>query len=88
MIVGLLIKSMILELTVLDIHGYQTIHRAFCKYCVFFPQKVIRGAQWAVVIKPCTDYKDFNEYARRHLQSTWHKGSHEDASNFVALLEA
>ena len=66
----------------------QMLKGAFCKYCVLFPQKIIRGVQGAFVIKPCTKYKDFNEDARSHMQSTWHKGSHEDASNFVALLEA
>jgi len=60
---------------------------ALCRYCVLFPQKVVRGVQGAFVFRPCVKYRNFNEDARSHMQSTWHKGSHEDATNFVAIQE-
>lgn len=65
--------------------SYSKLQRGpLCKYCVLFPQKVDRGPQGAFILKPCTQYKDFHNSAKSHARSTWHKNSHEDATNYIA----
>src|SRR6218665_56005 len=53
-----------------------------CLTCVLFPQSVHRGLQGSFIASPCTKYHAFNECARNHMQSSWHKASTEDAANF------
>ena len=58
---------------------------AFCKFCVLFPQKVSRGFQGGFIATPFTRYKDFHSYAKEHMKSSWHQGSHGDATNFLSI---
>eukprot|EP00731_Ephydatia_muelleri_P004731 Em0002g907a len=60
---------------------------AFCKFCVLFPQKVSRGFQGGFIATPFTRYKDFHSYAKEHMKSSWHQGSHGDATNFLSICE-
>ena len=60
---------------------------AFCKFCVLFPQKVSRGFQGGFIATPFTRYKDFHSYAKQHMKSSWHQGSHGDATNFLSICE-
>lgn len=59
---------------------------AFCIFCVLFPQPVQRGIQGAFITTPCTKYKDFNECARNHISSAWHRGSQQDAEHFTSTI--
>lgn len=56
---------------------------ALCRYCVLFPQPVTRGLQGAFIVRPFTNYKDFHDTARSHMNCEWHKASHEAATNFI-----
>ena len=63
---------------------------AFCKFCVLFPQKVSRGVQGvqdSFIATPFTRYKHFHSYAKEHTKSSWHQGSHGDATNFLSIYE-
>ncbi|XP_077299423.1 uncharacterized protein LOC143920413 [Arctopsyche grandis] len=59
---------------------------AFCIFCVLFPQPVQRGIQGAFITTPCTKYKYFNECARNHTSSAWHRGSQQDAEHFASTI--
>ncbi|XP_077287771.1 zinc finger MYM-type protein 1-like [Arctopsyche grandis] len=59
---------------------------AFCIFCVLFPQPVQRGIQGAFITTPCTKYKDFNECARNHTSSAWHRGCQQDAEHFASTI--
>ena len=54
---------------------------------MFFPQKVSRGFQGSFIATPFTRYKDFHSYAKEHTKSSWHQGSHGDATNFLSICE-
>lgn len=56
-----------------------------CRYCVLFPQVVKRGKQGAFILYPSKKYSRFTCEADDHVRNVWHKGSFEDATNFVAL---
>uniref|UniRef100_A0A0B7BLW7 TTF-type domain-containing protein n=1 Tax=Arion vulgaris TaxID=1028688 RepID=A0A0B7BLW7_9EUPU len=56
---------------------------AFCIFCVLFPQPVQRGIQGAFITTPCTKYKDFNECARNHTSSAWHRGSQQELFKLI-----
>lgn len=60
---------------------------ALCKYCVLFPQPVHRGLMGAFIVTPFVKYKDFNECARKHMLSSWHKGALQDANNFLTTVQ-
>lgn len=60
---------------------------ALCIYCVLFPQPVTRGFQGSFIASAFIKYKDFNECARNHTNSVWHKGSAEDATMFIAVKD-
>ena len=56
-----------------------------CRYCVLFPQVVKRGKQGAFILYPSKKYSQFTCEADDHVRNVWHKGSLEDATNFIAL---
>ena len=58
---------------------------ALCIYCVIFPQPVRRGIQGGFITTAFTKYKNFNQQAKKHIASEWHRGSQQDAANFVSL---
>ena len=60
---------------------------ALCKYCVLFLQPVHRGLMGAFIVTPFVKYKDFNECARKHMLSSWHKGALQDANNFLTTVQ-
>lgn len=60
---------------------------ALCKYCVIFPQQVHRGLMGSFIVTPFVKFKDFNESARNHAASSWHKGALEDANNFLTIAQ-
>ena len=58
---------------------------AFCLFCVLFPQPVNRGFQGVFITPACKKYNDFNNIAKDHMKSGWHKGSISDAENFQKI---
>ncbi|XP_047141462.1 zinc finger MYM-type protein 1-like [Hydra vulgaris] len=60
--------------------------RAFCVFCVLFPQPVQRGFQGAFITYPFTKYKHFNECAKNHISSAWHRGAQQDAEHFALTI--
>ena len=65
----------------------QSLKGALCGYCVLFPQKVIREFQEVFIVKLFSNYKDFHEAARKHVNTAWYKASHEAATNFISVVE-
>ena len=39
------------------------------------------------ILTPFVKYKDFNENARKHMISTWHKGAAHDANTFLTIAQ-
>lgn len=58
---------------------------ALCVFCVLFPQPVNRGFQGAFITSACRKYQAFNECARTHIASSWHRGSQRDAEHFISV---
>ena len=58
---------------------------AFCLFGVLFPQPVNRGFQGVFITLACKKYNDFNNIAKDHMKSGWHKGSISDAENFQKI---
>ena len=46
-----------------------------------------RDFQGSFIAKPFTRSKDFHSYAKEHTKSSWHQGSHGDATNFLSICE-
>lgn len=79
-----------------DLNGYRymslgwhilKLSTALCKFCVLFKQKVHRGLQSSFILKGFKKYKDFNEAARNHIQSEWHKRTVLDGTNLMIIKE-
>ena len=41
----------------------------------------------AFIVTPFVKYKDFNECARKHMLSSWHKGALQDANNLLTIAQ-
>lgn len=58
---------------------------AYCKFCVLFKQKVHRGLQGSFIKTPFTKFKDFNECAKKHTETEWHKYSLAESTHLLAI---
>lgn len=61
---------------------------ALCKFCVLFESPVTRGSVKGAFIKNVfCNYKKFQEQAKAHLSSEWHKFTTLKSKDFISIMQ-
>ncbi|XP_049851588.1 52 kDa repressor of the inhibitor of the protein kinase-like [Schistocerca gregaria] len=63
----------------------EKVKGALCKFCVLFCPLIMHGSHHSAFIScPFTNFKNFHECAKMHMNSKWHKDAIEKLNNFIS----